>query len=359
MKKTIALITILLSGLVYYGSNNPNITETFTSYRTGGLFNVAHRGLGDLYNMSFLSAYNMPLEYNLRKVESKEKEIRLFLFCDSYLISHVEKEHFYGTDSLIKIKWWDNASYQTIEKLDASKKNILLIEMSERFVRDACVDLGLMTAPLTFGSDLEQQQAVDNSPDEKKDGNAFLNDHFFNPNINSNLELNLFSYKIFNPIKEIKGDINYKFFHRTNKDVFVDEQNHFLYFKPTVSGDHKTNAFFPMDSAEFSQIVITLNKTKEHYKKHGFDEVYFSFVPNPVSVVNPDLGAYNQLMPFLSNVDSSLFKKIDVYSLFKSNPKKYYAPNDTHWNSTGLQTWLDVTNTELKRILEKHSGKSL
>jgi hypothetical protein len=62
-----------------------------------------------------------------------------------------------------------------------------------------------------------------------------------------------------------------------------------------------------MDSAEFSQrIVITLNKTKGHYKKHGFDEVYFSFVPNPVSVVNPDLGAYNQLMPFLSNVDSAL-----------------------------------------------------
>ncbi|MBK9320363.1 MAG: hypothetical protein IPM91_17220 [Bacteroidetes bacterium] len=114
-----------------------------------------------------------------------------------------------------------------------------------------------------------------------------------------------------------------------------------------------------MDSSEFQRIVNTLNKTREHYKNHGFDEVYFSFVPNPVSVVNPGMGAYNQLMPLLSNVDSSLFKKIDVYTLFKSNPKKYYAPNDTHWNSRGLQTWLDETNTELKSILKKNPDKSL
>jgi len=359
MKKKIGLIIMLLSGLVYYGSNNPNITEAFTAYRTGsGPFTVAHRGVGDLYNMSFLSAYNMPLQYDLRKVESKEKGLRLFLFCDSYLISHVEKEHFYGTDSLIKIKWWDNASYQTIEKPDTSLKNILIIEMAERFVRDACSDLGLMTAPLTFRSSLKQQNTSNNVLDDKEEENTFLNDHFFNPNINSNLELNLFSYKIFNPVKEVKGDINYTFFHRTNKDVYVDEQNHFLYFKPTVSGNHKTNAFFPMDTAEFNHIAATLNKTRDHFISHGFEEVFFSFVPNPVSVVNPGMGSYNQLLPLLCNMDSSIFRKIDVYNIFKSDPKKYYAPNDTHWNSTGLQTWLDETNKQLKIILEKDSDTS-
>lgn len=353
MKKGIALLLVIISAVVYYGSNSSLITERFTDYRsTTSAFNVAHRGLGDLYNMCFLSDFNSPVSYHLKEVKSEKKRVRLFLFCDSYLISHVRKEHFYGVDSLVKIKWWDHSSYQTIQRLDSNYRNILIAELSERFVRGACSDFTIMTEPLVIDPDL-RLPAIYNNPDaEKPWSGIFLSGFCINKNINSNLELNLFGYKFFNPVKELKGDLNYRLFNRINKDVFLDEKNNFLFYKPTVSGEQSMNSFYPIDSSEYNKIIETLTLTKSHYKKAGFKEVYFSFVPNPVSIVNPELGKYNQLMPSISATDTSLFRTIDVFHPFKKNPKKYYANNDTHWNSNGLQKWLEVTNAQLQSFIE-------
>lgn len=358
MKKTLTLLVSFVMAFIYYGSNNPEWTEAYTTYRTNsGYLPVAHRGLGDLYNMSFLSAYNGPLQYHLRKATPEAHGIGVYLFCDSYLISHVEKENFYGADTLIKIKWWDQNSYRSIASLDTTLKNILIIELAERFVRDACGDFNLMTAPLTFKPDGNDQNDKSTEGTTQKEKRDFIEKHFFNPNINSNLELNLFSYKIFNKVKEMKGDLNFHLFNRVSNEVYVDTEKQFLYFKPTLSGDIRSNSFFPIDSNELKNIVTTLGHVKTHYLQSGFDEVYFTFIPNPVSVIHPDLGKYNQLMPSLYAVDTAFFKSIDVYSIFKKDPKRYYANNDTHWNSTGLQTWLDETNLKLKSFLPPKNYK--
>jgi len=353
MKKISALLLILFSGIIYFGSNNARFTEWFTEYRTDHTsFIVAHRGLGDLYNMCPLKEFNNPLIYKINKVKSDTKEIQLYLFCDSYLVSHVEKEHFYGVDSLVKIKWWDNNSYQKIDGLRNDKKNVLIIELSERSVRDACHDFKTMIAPLSF--DLITNTSTQIS--SKKLTEEFK---FFNENINSNLELNIFSYKFFNRVREMKAGLNYSLFNRLNPNVYLDSEKHFLFYSPTLQGNSNSNSFFYMSKEEFENISSVLQKTKEHFFVNGFDEVYFSFIPNPVSVVHPKLGEYNQLLPLLSSLDSSIIKTIDVYSIFKRNPKMYYANNDTHWNSSGLQKWLDETNQQLINFLSSKNSKSI
>ncbi len=354
MKKALALLMTLVSAVIYYASNNPVWTEAYTSWRTdSGLLPVAHRGLGDLYNMCFLSEYNGPLNYHLRKASPEAHGIALYLICDSYLISHVEKEHFYGADTLVKMKWWGEESYRTIPPLHSAQKNVLIIELAERFVRDVCEDFNLMTAPLKVNTAMAAEDQSTATEREQVQQHDFIERHFFNPNINTNLELNLFSYKIFNRVKEWKGDLNYRLFNRINKDIYLDEKNHFLFFSPTLSGEVKSNSFFPIDSSETARLIETLSRTRTHYVQLGFNEVFFTFVPNPVSVIRPDLGQYNGLMPALYAADTSMYKTIDVYRIFKENPKKYYAYNDTHWNSDGLQTWLDETNRYLRIISRK------
>jgi hypothetical protein len=181
----------------------------------------------------------------------------------------------------------------------------------------------------------------------------FLNKYFFNPNINSNLELNLFDYKLFRPFKELKAEFNFKCFNRTVPDVYVDKTNKFLYYSPTLSGEQKMNSFYPLDSNELSVICSTLNKVYDYYKANGCDDIYLAIIPNPVTMINPGIGSYNNIIPKLYSVDTLRMKMFDIYSVFAANPKKYYSRSDTHWNSEGLQTWLDNFNIVLEKISKK------
>ena len=343
MKRIGTYLFLIAIAAVYYCSNNSKIIEYYSEYRIGKPFiSPGHRGLGDLYNMCFISEYNTNIEYDLPIIESNKNEIDLYVICDSYLMSHLEKENIANIDSLTKIKWWDKSSYVITKELNKTKKNILVIEMSERFVRGNCNNYSALTMPITISS--TNQTGNSESTEENK---SFLETHFFNPNINSNLEMNLFDYKLFYPIKEIKGDINYHWFNRIPEDIYIDKSNHFLFYKPTLQGDQNMNSFFAIDSSELNNISSTLNRAFDYYRQKGFQEIYFSIIPNPVSVVNPNLGKYNNLIPLLMERDRLNCKKINAYALFRDNAQSYYLNSDTHWNNNGLNKWVRALNESL------------
>ena len=88
----------------------------------------------------------------------------------------------------------------------------------------------------------------------------------------------------------------------------------------------------------------------------GFDEIYLAIIPNPVTIINPTLSNYNELIPTIHKVDTLRMKILDIYSIFKQNPSAYYAKSDSHWNSAGLQLWLDGFNKRLKDISKKNNN---
>jgi hypothetical protein len=104
------------------------------------------------------------------------------------------------------------------------------------------------------------------------------------------------------------------------------------------------NSFYSIDSSEINNITNTLNRAFEYYHQNGFEEIYFSIIPNPVSIVNPSLGQYNNLIPLLMQGDHLKCIKIDAYSLFHDKPKSYYLNSDTHWNNNGLNKWVKTLN---------------
>jgi len=354
MRKVISIAIILTLTAVYYCSNNPDIISAYTDFREKKPFIGSDKtGYGGLYGMCYLPEYRIPFSYSIKAAQpSSEKNIDLYVFCDSYLYYSTKESHFYGIDSLIKIKWWEIPTYRQISSLNKNKHNVLVIEMTERYVRDICTDYygitNLLKIDSTYNSKLKEETVQDTFS-----FSDFLEKHFFNPNINSNLEMNLFDYPLFRSVKEFKAEFNYKVFNRVNNDVFVDTANKFLFYKPTLSGDQKMNSFYPLYSNELPLICQTLNKVYDYYKSKGFDEIYLALIPNPVTMVNPSLGTYNRLIPKINEMDSLRIQIFDIYSVFATEPAKYYSTNDTHWNSAGLQSWLDRMNELLKNISDK------
>jgi len=323
--------------------------DTWYSFRVKKPFIRSDRSTyGGLYTTCYLPEYRIPFSYTIRPAEkSATKNINLYVFCDSYLYYSTQQSYFYGVDTFVKIRWWVEDSYKKIRFLNKDKHNILVLEMTERFVRDICTNDHGITSLLRIDTSLHDQKTI-KTAGEPNSFDLFLQKHLFNPNLNSNLELNLFDYGLFRPLKELKAQFNYKIFNRVNKDVFVDTAKNFLYYMPTVQEMQKMNAFYPLDSTELPLICRTLNNVYDYYKMRDFEEVYFAVIPNPVTMVNPHLARYNNLIPSLYAVDSLRMKMFDIYSVFAHSPQNYYSRNDTHWNSQGLQTWLDNFNKILK-----------
>ena len=86
----------------------------------------------------------------------------------------------------------------------------------------------------------------------------------------------------------------------------------------------------------------------------GFDYVYLSLIPNPVSVIEPEFSSYNMLIEKIQNNKELLLPYVDIFNVIKKDPKRYYYKTDSHWNYEGFELWLSYLNKELEKVYNKH-----
>jgi hypothetical protein len=172
----------------------------------------------------------------------------------------------------------------------------------------------------------------------------------FNHEINSNLEFNLFGYRFWDEVKLTKASLNYYLFRRAMGDVVISDDGDRLFLKQTVNPEDQLSSFRALDSGEIQNIVRHINDIYHHYKSEGFDEVYISIIPNPVTLLQPE--HYNGLIPQLQKPGLlNGMKMIDIYDAYSKapDPGALYRVGDTHWNNNGMQIWLKAVNSELKK----------
>ncbi len=237
---------------------------------------------------------------------------------------------------------------------DPKKKNILVIEVSERFIRDFFSDYRLYDhlkdSTIKEVSVIRLQQSICYAGLLPQ----FSMDSLFNKNINQNLEFNLFNYQFMSPVFELKAALNYYLFQRTlNAGVVISKDKKYLFFGPTLSSSFNTSSYFPLQSGEGRNIVNHLNGIYDHYKEMGFAEVYVSIIPNPCTIIQP--AGYNNLIPDLQQDSALRMKTLDVYSRFKNTQADVYKHADTHWNMTGKQLWINMIN---EMIASNNHGSS-
>lgn len=308
---------------------------------------------GDLTNMSYLAMiprFREAKMYDFTPLPNRgEPNIDLYLYGDSYtgdvpkeVLMHVNDLHF-----IFRIGSFDFV-------LNRNKRNILLLELSERYLRGRFKDTGLTDCIRTHNSEAEFPHDAPTPPSQetqlREKGLSIKN--LFNPYINQNLEYHLFNYKFFLSFRHIKAAINYYLFHRASGDVVISDDDKYLFFKPTV-GNSPLSSYYPLKKGELQHLLQVMNSLYAHFRQAGFDEVYLSVIPNSASILQP--APYNQLIPRLQNDPGLKMPYIDLYSIFKQypDPASLHRAGDTHWNNSGMQLWLKQVNEVLMRESKK------
>ncbi|TDW96171.1 hypothetical protein [Dinghuibacter silviterrae] len=328
MQKVLAYVGIFLGlGLLVLSTSRPAMQWLSDKrYAMNGFWGVHHAPAGgDLVTMAYLDnqpRFCEPFGYTFTKPpDTGAKNVDLYVYGDSYVM--------YVPDSAfgpIRRYHFGRRDYTDLDDtLDRHQRNILIIENSERFMRLVYRNLAIF--------------------DHVRAAYAGIDVRLFNPVINQNLEFNLFSYTGLAPLRTFKADLTYTLFHRASGDVTLSDNGRYLFLTRTVLAQDDLSSYAPVPTPELTLLEANMDSTYRHYKRAGFDEVYFSIIPNPVTILQPR--DYNGLIPALHQYAAAHgIPVIDVYTPFTKakDPARLYRIGDTHWNNKGLQVWLATVN---------------
>jgi len=351
MFKRIVRDILIVFGIAVLGASTSRTFMQYVSeWRDGDKWWCAYPCLhGDLVSLSYLDFVKKfnppgPKPHLKRATWAGAKNTVLVLHGDSNTW-HVTDSNFAGVATLYFVNRTNGGYYH----LDTAKRNILIIEVGEHYLRsyfeglqifDEVRDTGVIRQKISFRNAACKSDLMLSS--------FFSDIHFsdlFNRYINQNLQCNLFNYNFIMPMFESKAALNYYLFNRASGDVIISNDRNFLFLKETVTKTDIGSSYSPVNKDEVARIVATVNTIYDHYKKIGFNEVYFSIIPNSATIMQPE--GYNNLIPLVQNDPQLRMKIIDVYSVFKNSPEVFYQHGDTHWNREGKQLWIDLVNKRL------------
>jgi len=325
------------------------------SWRT----NHTKMGGGDLIKLSYLDDIKKFWELKnysfIKAPDDGKKNIDLYLYGDSYtedmpgyIFANVNKYQ-YGTKL-------SGLNYS----LDSGKKNILLIEITERLALESLCGTWIYNMLKGKGLQKEEPVATEKSAAAtpsaaapptvpKKQSYSLAGRPRYAQLVNTNIEYLLFDYNIINQLKQRKADMNYYLFNRASGDAALSDNGDYLFFKPTVVEGGPYSCYTPLTDENINNAVVILNEIYDHYKKEGFSEIYLSIVPNAATILQP--GNYNRMIPRIQQNGILKMRVIDIYSIYSNapDPATLYRRGDTHWNNKGMQIWLGLVNDELRR----------
>jgi hypothetical protein len=351
MKKAAAYIILILFTVIYFISSNDFLMKKIAQYRyqSQSLWSADKYKYGDLYGLSFLPEYRIPVEkkFITRPEQPSEKKIDLYCICDSYVWGFTPLDSvLYGVDKYRYTRW--NYDDNLMESLDTAKINFLLIEIAERNIRDFLADTLSIYSKLQIPEKQGDRKILAGESFTEK-----LERYLFNPKIDQNLEFNLFDYPFLTPVKEFKAKINHDIFGRINPDVAISSNKEYLFYSITTNPTEVTSSFNNINENELRIIIDNINAAYNHYKALGFDYIFLSIVPNPVSMLDTQRSKYNMLIDKIQNNKNLLMPHLDTYAVFKDRPQRFYYRSDSHWNYDGFGEWVNIINGELKKIYSK------
>ena len=152
----------------------------------------------------------------------------------------------------------------------------------------------------------------------------------------------MFSQKWAFWFKEIKAKLTLDWFNRASVNVSLSEDNQHIFLNSDTDEATPLSSFSDLSNREVNALVDSVNATADYYKRLGFNEVYLSIIPNKVTIVEPNRGVYNRLIPRIQDDSRLRVPTIDVYDAYKRAPVSPYLDSDTHWTCAGRATWLGL-----------------
>lgn len=355
MKKYFIIIVLLVLIILYSISSSGAIMREIVSYRNDldSPLGADKYKYGDLYGFSYLQEYRLLLGSDSPSVKldryNVPKIIDLYVVHDSYLNPpYIESNSITSEIS----NYYEFADESNLISLDTTKKNILVIEIVERNIRKYA----------QRNNNFHTHKA---SNEDLMIGAYLALKRFyrivFNPNFDQNFHYNVFEYHFLTPLKELRADINYMLFEQIDPMVVISSDRKYLYLAETIDTSKNTSSFNPIKDKEIDEIIKTLNAKYDYYKSIGFREIYFSIIPNPVTILNTEKYKYNELIPKIQNHKNLNMPMIDIYSVFKRRNKdvQIYQSSDSHWTIDGFRLWVNELNNKLAVIATAKEEKEI
>ena len=350
MKKVLRDFFILFGLVTLWASTSRTamqyVSETRDVNKWWGTYQCLN---GDLVSMSYLDVVKTfnPERHNtpMKKAICKgQKDIALYLHGDSYGRSFADTDF-----ACLQMYQFIDRNHGLKYHLDTSKKNVLLIEISERYVRTYFGGLQILDEvydSLAKKKSTASSQTYASMPVVYTSAiPRFHVSDLFNKFINQNLQCNLFNYNFIMPMFETKAALNYYLFNRASGDVVISNDKKFLFFKETVSRTDPGSSYAAITQDDITNLVNNLNAINDHYLENGFKKVYLSIIPNTATIMQP--AGYNKLIPLLQDDPRLKIRVIDAYTALRNTTGVFYLPGDTHWNDKGRQLWLDIVNEKI------------
>jgi|SRR5450432_384181 hypothetical protein len=349
VRKIVSVFFIFIGLALLLISNSDHLMEKIIAGRSAlnNSFGIHQFPGEDLVSISYLDnvkrfqdkdefIFNKPVD------DTGSRNIDLYIYGDSYLMEIPDTAF-----SSINSYHYCRRSYQDMNySLNPHKKNILIIEIAERFAR---VEFELQETMRHFKKKQPEVSSL------RLSGPSVIYAKFpdldiFSPDVNRNLEFNLYGYRFWDQVKFAKASLTYYLFKRAVGDAVVSDDGNRLFLKETMAENDRASSYYPFEQKEIQKMFFNLNATCAYYKADGFDEVYLSIIPNPVTILQPL--HYNGLIPQLQQPDSlKCMHIIDMYDPFSKDPDpgRLFKTGDTHWSNNGIQLWLKTVNAELKK----------
>ncbi len=351
MRKIIALFVLFLfaTALIMSSSNTGMAWLTKQRYAPDALLGSDKYTYGDLFGISYLPAFKKVKDTSPVSppvLSAARKDLSLYVIGDSYFYSSFEQvpDYFERTKSLTFYKW-DDRPVQSFKLPQDSTRKVLLIECVERNVLNV---VNPQRVQAVF--ELPVQESPKASVGRLND---VIREILYHPTLEENLSFALFDTSIFSVFKELKASFNQAFFGRSPSGVVLSKSKDFLYLEQTVDTASIGSSFKPISPKTYLDLIQQMRLIEVYAKSIGFDEVVFSFIPNPSSVLLTEGRAYNQFVPEVARLAGHDLRVIDPTHALSKNAKTNFFHNDSHWNKKGAQIWLALLNERLLSLPKK------
>lgn len=304
---------------------------------------------GDLYHRTFLRQFKeTDFAKNTALTEADKpiqrcQNVDLYTLGDSF--TEIDTSFYAGRRNVHVWLTFDTATAD----LDRSRKNILIVEVLERLIQErlhvrpdstVLIRQGL-TAPATVMDSVAEATA---STAPATDVPSWLSIRF-GSDINYRIEMLFFNFGLFTWFKELRAQLLYDKFDRIPAGAISRDRRH-VFYDLEVDTTLGTSAFRRLSPCNTDSVVATINHTRDYYRRMGFDEVYFSFVPNKVTVIDPQRGLYNHQIEQIQQHPDLQAPLVPLYDTLTRHPE-WYHHGDGHWNRQGKRYWLKVVNEKV------------
>ncbi len=310
-------------------------------YQEAGALGSDKYRFGDLYGLSYLPEFRIAHDNTLisnQVTSNSSRDTDLYILGDSYLFSYVQMDtsNFERAKQLVFRKWSDGDKSPLIIRPSKNRK-ILLIESVERNVWTV-IDLLRVKAHLEgYRAPLAWHESL----------NATLTDALHHPTLEQNIDFTLFNFQAWSPFKSLKAQWNLAVFGRTEQAVVLSKDHQFLYMRETMDSLQRGSSFYPTSQTEIMELLARMSTIEKYALAQGFDEVVFSFIPNPVAITQTEGRLSNQLNQKLLAQNQERLHFIDPTKGLLKGGKQYFFRSDSHWNQSGAKVWLKQLNDYL------------